>query len=46
MPDLRPATVTFLSTDVEGLERLLQELGAEGYAQAPSEHPQKSRVWS
>jgi predicted ATPase len=36
--DLPTGTVTFLFTDVEGSTRLLQELGAEGYAQALAEH--------
>jgi len=36
--DLPAGTVTFLFTDVEGSTRLLQELGAEGYAEALAEH--------
>jgi class 3 adenylate cyclase len=36
--DLPPGTITFLLTDVEGSTRLLQELGAEGYAAALAEH--------
>jgi len=36
--DLPSGTVTFLFTDVEGSTRLLQELGAEGYADALTEH--------
>jgi class 3 adenylate cyclase len=36
--DLPAGTVTFLFTDVEGSTRLLRELGAEGYAEALSEH--------
>ena len=36
--DLPSGTVTFLFTDVEGSTRLLQELGAEGYAEALAEH--------
>ena len=36
--DLPTGTVTFLFTDVEGSTRLLQELGAEGYAEALAEH--------
>jgi len=36
--DLPTGTVTFLFTDVEGSTRLLHELGAEGYADALSEH--------
>jgi predicted ATPase/class 3 adenylate cyclase len=36
--DLPSGTVTFLFTDVEGSTRLLHELGAEGYAEALSEH--------
>ena len=35
---LPSATVTFLFTDVEGSTRLLQELGAEAYAEALAEH--------
>jgi predicted ATPase/class 3 adenylate cyclase len=36
--DLPGGTVTFLFTDVEGSTALLHALGAEGYAQALSEH--------
>jgi class 3 adenylate cyclase len=36
--DLPTGTVTFLFTDVQGSTRLLQELGAEGYASALAEH--------
>src|SRR5436853_262007 len=36
--DLPTGTVTFLFTDVEGSTRLLQELGAEAYADALAEH--------
>jgi predicted ATPase len=36
--ELPSGTVTFLFTDVEGSTRLLQELGAEGYAAALAEH--------
>jgi predicted ATPase/class 3 adenylate cyclase len=36
--DLPTGTVTFLFTDVEGSTRLLDELGAEGYAAALTEH--------
>jgi len=36
--DLPSGTVTFLFTDVEGSTRLLQELGADQYAHALSEH--------
>ena len=36
--DLPSGTVTFLFTDVEGSTRLLDELGAAGYAEALAEH--------
>jgi predicted ATPase/class 3 adenylate cyclase len=36
--DLPSGTVSFLFTDVEGSTRLLQELGAAGYAEALAEH--------
>jgi predicted ATPase/class 3 adenylate cyclase len=36
--DLPSGTVTFLFTDVEGSTKLLHELGAEGYAEALTEH--------
>ena len=36
--DLPSGTVTFLFTDVEGSTRLLQQLGAEGFATALAEH--------
>ena len=36
--DLPAGTVTFLFTDVEGSTKLLQSLGAEGYADALAEH--------
>ena len=36
--DLPVGTVTFLFTDVEGSTILLQELGAERYAEALAEH--------
>ena len=36
--DLPSGTVTFLFTDVEGSTKLLQELGAEAYAEALAEH--------
>ena len=42
--DLPSGTVTFLFTDVEGSTRLLQELGAEGYAEALAEHRRVLRV--
>jgi predicted ATPase len=38
VPQLPTGTVTFLFTDIEGSTRLLDELGAEGYAQALAEH--------
>src|SRR6266542_665048 len=41
--DLPSGTVTFLFTDVEGSTRLLDELGAEAYAQALAEHRQVLR---
>ncbi len=36
--DLPSGTVTFLFTDVEGSTRLLQQLGADAYAEALAEH--------
>ena len=36
--DLPSGTVTFLFTDVEGSTKLLKELGADDYAEAPAEH--------
>jgi predicted ATPase/class 3 adenylate cyclase len=36
--DLPSGTVTFLFTDVEGSTKLLHSLGAEGYAEALTEH--------
>ena len=36
--DLPTGTVTFLFTDIEGSTRLLDELGAEAYAEALAEH--------
>jgi predicted ATPase len=36
--ELPRGTVTFLFTDIEGSTRLLQELGADGYASALAEH--------
>ena len=38
MRELPSGTVTFLFTDVEGSTRLLQELGAEGYAASLADH--------
>jgi predicted ATPase len=38
MSGLPSGTVTFLFTDIEGSTRLLQELGAEGYAVALAQH--------
>ena len=38
MRDLPAGTVTFLFTDIDGSTRLLDEIGAERYAQALSEH--------
>jgi predicted ATPase/class 3 adenylate cyclase len=38
MRELPSGTVTFLFTDVEGSTRLLQELGAEGYAESLADH--------
>jgi predicted ATPase len=38
MPELPTGTVTFLFTDVEGSTRLLDELGAEAYADVLAEH--------
>jgi predicted ATPase/class 3 adenylate cyclase len=38
MRELPVGTVTFLFTDIEGSTRLLDELGAEGYAKALAEH--------
>jgi predicted ATPase len=38
MPELPTGTVTFLFTDVEGSTRLLNELGADRYADALAEH--------
>jgi len=38
MRELPSGTVTFLFTDVEGSTRLLQELGAEGYAESLAHH--------
>ena len=37
-PELPTGTVTFLFTDVEGSTKLLQSLGAEGYADALADH--------
>ena len=38
MNTLPSGTVTFLFTDIEGSTRLLNELGAQGYADALAEH--------
>ncbi len=38
MRDLPSGTVTFLFTDVEGSTKLLDDLGAETYAQVLQEH--------
>ena len=38
MPTLPSGTVTFLFSDIEGSTRLLEELGANGYAAALSAH--------
>jgi class 3 adenylate cyclase len=38
MRELPTGTVTFLSTDIEGSTKLLDELGAERYAEALGEH--------
>jgi predicted ATPase len=38
MPELPTGTVTFFFTDIEGSTRLLDELGAEAYAEALAEH--------
>jgi predicted ATPase len=38
MGDLPRGTVTFLFTDIEGSTRLLEQLGAEAYAQALADH--------
>jgi predicted ATPase len=42
--DLPTGTVTFLFTDVEGSTRLLDELGAEAYAKALTEHRREIRA--
>jgi predicted ATPase len=44
MPALPTGTVTFLFTDIEGSTRLLNELGAQGYAQALTEHRRVMRA--
>ncbi len=44
MPDLPTGTVTFLFTDVEGSTRLLDELGAERYAEALAQHRRALRA--
>src|SRR5215211_5667540 len=38
MPSLPTGTVTLVFTDIEGSTRLLEELGAERYAEALAEH--------
>jgi predicted ATPase len=40
MPELPTGTVTFLFTDIEGSTRLLDELGADAYAEALARHRQ------
>jgi predicted ATPase len=43
MRQLPSGTVTFLFTDIEGSTRLLEQLGAEAYAEALAEHRQVIR---
>ena len=42
MRDLPSGTVTFLFTDVEGSTKLLHEVGAEAYDDAPDHASQRS----
>jgi predicted ATPase len=44
MPELPSGAVTFLFTDVEGSTRLLDEFGAEGYAEELAEHRRTLRA--
>jgi predicted ATPase len=44
MRELPRGTVTFLFTDIEGSTRLLEQLGAEAYAQALADHRQVIRA--
>ncbi len=44
MPDLPDGIVTFLFTDIEGSTRLLEDVGAEAYAEALAEHRQVVRA--
>jgi len=44
MEGLPAGTVTFVFTDIEGSTRLLNGLGAEGYARALAEHRVRIRA--
>ena len=44
MEGLPAGTVTFVFTDIEGFTRLLNGLGAEGYARALAEHRVRIRA--